>query len=163
MVLDALERIFEELERIAEPRELFLLALAMTMVAYGAFGGLDSDTVAIALIAIGSGMFFVGIFLPVLSEFQIGPGGFSGKLRERDQEVQATLEPHTNSLTLAAEALAGSPEAGRELLERALVETYMGWQEAKREGPAEAVIQRLESLAPTFAVEASAPAARDAP
>ena len=148
MVLDALERIFEELERIAEPRELFLLALAMTMVAYGAFGGLDSDTVAIALIAIGSGMFFVGIFLPVLSEFQIGPGGFSGKLRERDQEVQA---------------LAGSPEAGRELLERALVETYMGWQEAKREGPAEAVIQRLESLAPTFAVEASAPAARDAP
>jgi len=155
MVLDALERIFEELERIAEPRELFLLALAMTMVAYGAFGGL-SDTVAIALIAIGSGMFFVGIFLPVLSEFQIGPGGFSGKLRERDQEVQATLEPHTSSLTLAAAALAGSPDAGRELLERALVETYLGWQDAKREGPAEAVIKRLENLAPTFAVDTSA-------
>jgi hypothetical protein len=161
VVLDAFERIFEELERIAEPRELFLLALAMTMVAYGAFGGL-SDSVAVALIAIGSGMFFVGIFLPVLSEFQIGPGGFSGKLRERDQEVQATLEPHTNSLTLAAAALAGSPEAGRELLERALVETYLGWQEAKREGPAEAVIKRLEILAPTFAVEASAAAPRDA-
>ena len=160
MVLDALERISEELERVAEPRELFLLALAMTMVAYGAFGGL-SDTVAIALIAIGSGMFFVGIFLPVLTEFQIGPGGFSGKLRERDQEVQATLEPHTNSLTLAAAALAGSPEAGRELLERALVETYLGWQEAKREGPAEAVIKRLESLAPTFAVDASAAVTRD--
>jgi hypothetical protein len=155
VVLDTLERIFEELERIAEPRELFLLALAMTMVAYGAFGGLK-DTVAIALIAIGSGMFFVGIFLPVLSEFQIGPGGFSGKLRERDQEVQATLEPHTNSLTLAAAALAGSPEAGRELLERALVETYLGWQDAKREGPAEAVIKRLETLAPTFAVDAPA-------
>lgn len=156
----ALERIFEELERIAEPRELFLLALAMTMVAYGAFGGL-SDTVAVALIAIGSGMFFVGIFLPVLTEFQIGPGGFSGKLRERDQEVQATLEPHTNSLTLAAAALAGSPEAGRELLERALVETYLGWQEAKREGPAEAVIKRLENLAPTFAVDTSSAAPRD--
>lgn len=161
MVLDALERIFEELERIAEPRELFLLALAMTMVAYGAFGGLE-EAVAVALIAIGSGMFFVGIFLPVLSEFQIGPGGFSGKLRERDQEVQATLEPHTNSLTLAAAALTGSPEAGRELLERALVETYLGWQEAKREGPAEAVIKRLESLAPTFAVDTSAAAPRDA-
>lgn len=160
MVLDALERIFEELERIAEPRELFLLALAMAMVAYGAFGGL-SDTVAVALIAIGSGMFFVGIFLPVLTEFQIGPGGFSGKLRERDQEVQATLEPHTDSLTLAATALAGSPEAGRELLERALVETYLGWQEAKREGPAEAVIRRLENLAPTFAVDASAAVTRD--
>ncbi len=161
MVLDALERIYEELERIAEPRELFLLALAMTMVAYGAFGGLH-ETVAIALIAIGSGMFFIGICLPVLSEFQIGPSGFSGKLRERDHEVQATLEPHTNSLTLAAAALAGSPEAGRELLERALVETYLGWQEAKQEGPAEAVIKRLESLAPTFAVDASTPAPRDA-
>lgn len=160
MVLDALERIFEELERIAEPRELFLLALAMTMVAYGAFGG-RSETVAVALIAIGSGMFFVGIFLPVLSEFQIGPGGFSGKLRERDQEVQATLEPHTNSLTLAAAALAGSPEAGRELLERALVETYLGWGDAKREGPAEAVIKRLENLAPTFAVDAPAAAPQD--
>lgn len=160
MVLDALERIFEELERVAEPRELFLLALAMTMVAYGAFSGL-SDTVAVALIAIGSGMFFVGIFLPVLTEFQIGPSGFSGKLRERDQEVQATLEPHTNSLTLAAAALAGSPDAGRELLERALVETYLGWQEAKREGPAEAVIKRLENLAPTFAVDASAAVTRD--
>jgi hypothetical protein len=160
VVLDALERIFEELERVAEPRELFLLALAMTMVAYGAFGGL-SDTVAVALIAIGSGMFFVGIFLPVLSEFQIGPGGFSGKLRDRDREVQATLEPHTNSLTLAAAALAGSPDAGRELLERALVETYLGWQEAKREGPVEAVIKRLENLAPTFAVDASAAVPRD--
>ncbi len=161
MVLDAVERIFEELERVAEPRELLLLALAMTMVAYGAFGGLH-ETVAIALIAIGSGMFFVGIFLPVLSEFQIGPGGFSGKLRERDQEVQATLEPHTNSLTLAAAALAGSPDAGRELLERALVETYLGWQDAKREGPAEAVIKRLENLAPTFAVDTPGAAPQDA-
>jgi hypothetical protein len=161
MVLDAVERIFEEMERVAEPRELFLLALAMTMVAYGAFGGLH-ETVAIALIAIGSGMFFVGIVLPVLSEFQIGPGGFSGKLRERDQEVQATLEPHSNSLTLAAAALAGSPDAGRQLLERALVETYLGWQDAKREGPAEAVIKRLETLAPTFAVDAPAAAPQDA-
>jgi hypothetical protein len=161
VVLDAIERIFEEMERIAEPRELFLLALAMTMVAYGAFGG-PGDTVAIALIAIGSGMFFVGIFLPVLTEFQIGPGGFSAKLRERNQEVQATLEPHTDSLTRAAAALAGSPEAGRELLERALVETYLGWQEAKREGPAEAVIKRLENLAPTFAVDASAAGSGDA-
>lgn len=148
MVLDALERAIEELERIASPRELTLLALALTMVAYGAFVG-PTDTVSIALIAIGSGMFFVGIFLPALTEFQIGPGGFSAKLRERDQEVQATLEPHTDGLMQAAALLAGTPEAGRDLLERALVETYLGWQQAKREGPAEAVISRLEELAPT--------------
>jgi len=41
-------------------------------------------------------------------------------------------------------------------LERALVETYLGWGDAKREGPPEAVIKRLDSLAPTFAVDASA-------
>jgi hypothetical protein len=161
MVLDALERFLEEVERVGEPRELFLLALAMAMVAYGAFG-LDGP-VAVALIAIGSGMFFVGIFLPALTEFQIGPGGFSAKLRERDQEVRATLEPHTNSLSLAATALTGSPEAGRELLERALVETYLGWQDAKREGPAEAVIKRLENLAPTFTVDSPAPPSQGAP
>lgn len=161
MVLDALERVLEELERVGNPRELTLLFLAVTMVVFGAAAG-PGDTVSVALIAIGSGMFFIGIFLPVLTEFQIGPGGFSAKLRERDQEIRATLEPHTENLGLAATALAGNPEAGRELLERALVETYIGWQEAKREGPAEAVIKRLESLAPTFAVDASASVRGDA-
>ncbi len=155
MVLDAIERVLEELERVANPRELTLLALAVTMVAFGAAAGL-SDTVSVALIAIGSGMFFVGIFLPVLTEFQIGPGGFSAKLRERDQEMRATLEPHADGLMRAAAALTGDPQAGKELLERALLETYLGWSEAKRNGPAEAVIGRLENLAPVFAVEGPA-------
>jgi hypothetical protein len=162
MVLDALERALEELERIANPRELTLLALAVTMVVFGAAAGL-SDTVAVALIAIGSGMFFIGIFLPVLTEFQIGPGGFSAKLRERDHEVRATLEPHTDGLMRAAAALTGDPVAGKELLERALLETYLGWQDAKREGPAEAVIKRLEHLAPAFDVGTSPAAAEGTP
>jgi hypothetical protein len=146
----------EELERFGNPRELMLLALALLMVAFGAFA-ISSDSISVALIAIGSGMFFVGIFLPALSEFQIGPGGFSAKLRERDEEVQATLEPHAEGLTRAAALLAGNPEAGRELLERALVETYLGWQQAKREGPAEAVIRRLEQLAPVSVAGTVAP------
>jgi hypothetical protein len=146
MVLDAFERVLEELERVANPRELMLLGLAVTMVIFGAAAG-SSDPVSIALIAIGSGMFFVGIFLPVLTEFQIGPSGFSAKLRERDQEVRASLEPHTDSLGLAAAALAGTPDAGRELLERALVETYLHWRQAKEEGPADAVRRILGDLA----------------
>ncbi|HEY8808516.1 MAG TPA: hypothetical protein VIM28_00720 [Solirubrobacterales bacterium] len=72
-------------------------------------------------------MFFVGIFLPVLTEFQIGPGGFSGKLRERDQEVQATLEPHTNSLTLAPRHSQGRPRrAGNCWSERSSKRTWAG-------------------------------------
>lgn len=162
MVLGPLERLLEELERIGDPREILLLALAMTMVTWGAFGGLGS-TVAIALIVVGSGMFFIGIFLPVLTEFQIGPSGFSAKLRQRDEEVRNSLEPHTESLTLAASALAGTPEAGRKLLEQALVETYLAWQDAQREGAAEAVIQRLERLAPAFEVDTSRSASGGAP
>jgi hypothetical protein len=146
----------EELERVANPRELTLLTLAATMVAVGAVAGLD-DPVAVALIVIGSGMFFVGIFLPALTEFQIGPSGFSAKLRERDEEVQTTLEPHTESLMRAAAQLAGSPEAGRQLLDQALIETYLRWREAKREGPAEAVLKQLSDLAPTFTPSASGP------
>jgi hypothetical protein len=146
MVLDAIERILEELEGVANPRELTLLALAVTMVAYGAIVG-PTDTVSIALIVVGSGMFFIGIFLPVLTEFQIGPSGFSAKLRERDQEVQATLEPHTESLLQTAALLAGNPEEGKELLERALIETYLQWREAKLEGPVDAVRRRLDNLA----------------
>jgi hypothetical protein len=156
MVLDAIERVLEELERVGNPRELTLLALALLMVAFGAFA-ISSDSISVALIAIGSGMFFVGIFLPALSEFQIGPGGFSAKLRERDEEVQATLEPHVEGLMRAAALLAGNPEAGGELLERALVETYLGWQQAKREGPAETVIKRLEQLAPVSVAGTVAP------
>lgn len=150
--MDALERALEELERFASPRELTLLALALMMVACGAFAGLG-DTVAIALIVMGSGMFFVGIFLPALTEFQIGPSGFSAKLRERDAEVQATLEPHTDGLMRTAAMLAGTPEAGRELLDRALIETYLRWQEAKQEGPAEAVLRHLGELAPGSATQ----------
>lgn len=162
MVLDALERVMEELERVANPRELTLLALAMMMVGCGAFAGLE-DTVAIALIVVGSGMFFVGIFLPALTEFQIGPSGFSAKLRDRDEEVQATLEPHTDGLMRTAALLAGSPEAGRELLDRALVETYLRWQDAKREGPAEAVLRHLGELAPALAPDATATVPGDLP
>ena len=161
MILDALERVLEVLERVASPRELTLLALAATMVVFGAAAGLP-DTVAIALIAIGSGMFFIGIFLPALTEFQIGPSGFSAKLRERDQEVRATLEPHTESLMRTAAMLAGNPNVGRELLDRALVETYLQWQQAKREGPAETVLRHLGNLAPTLAADASATASGEA-
>jgi hypothetical protein len=160
MVLDSLERVMEGLERVANPRELTLLILAVTMVAFGAAAGLD-DPVAVALIVVGSGMFFVGIFLPVLTEFQIGPGGFSAKLRERDAEVRATLEPHTESLMGTAALLAGSPEAAKELLSRALVETYLQWQQAKSEGPAETVLKYLGDLAPTLVADAPAAATGD--
>jgi hypothetical protein len=155
MVLDGIERVLEELERVGNPRELTLLATALAMVAFGAFA-ISSDSISVALITIGSGMFFVGIFLPALTEFQIGPGGFSAKLRERDEEIQATLEPHTEGLMRAASLLAGDPEAGRKMLEQALVETYLGWQRAKQEGPAEAVIRRLEQLAPASVADAVA-------
>jgi hypothetical protein len=102
----------------------------------------------VALIVIGAGMFFIGMLLPTLTEFQIGPGGFSAKLRERDEEIQATLDPHSESLMRTATALAGSEEEGEELLEQALVETYMRWRKAKSEGATETVGKLLVELTP---------------
>jgi hypothetical protein len=157
MVLDAVERVLEELERVANPRELTLLAVAVTMVACGSFV-VPTDTVSIALIVVGSGMFFIGIFLPVLTEFQIGPSGFSAKLRERDHEMRATLEPHTESLMQTAALLAGNPDAGKELLERALIETYLQWRDAKLEGPVDAVRRQLDNLARPIGEAAAATA-----
>jgi hypothetical protein len=141
-------------ERGIGPRELTLPIVALAMVSFGAFA--RTDAVSVTLIVVGAGMFFIGTLLPALTEFQIGPSGFSAKLRERDEEVQTTLEPHTESLMRTAVLLAGSPEAGQELLDKALIETYLRWQQAKREGPAEAVRKHLGDLAPSAADEAPA-------
>lgn len=127
-------------------REITLPVVALAMVASGAFGG-RAAAVAVPLIVVGSGMFFVGMLLPTLTEFEIRPSGFSAKLRERDEEVRATLDPHTEELMRTAASLAGGPEAARQLLDQALVETYMRWKQAKREGPAEAVRRQLGELA----------------
>jgi hypothetical protein len=144
-------------ERAIGPREFTLPVVALAMMAYGALSGLAS-TVAVALIVLGSGMLFISVLLPTLTEFQIGPSGFSAKLRERDQEIKATLDPESEGLLRTATALAGNPEAGRELLDQALVETYMRWQKAKRDGPADTVRKHLGDLAATSA-EASGGAA----
>jgi hypothetical protein len=117
------------------------------MVACGTFVTGLADPVAVALIVVGAGMFFIGMLLPILTEFEIGPGGFSAKLRERDAEMQASLGPDSEGLMRAAILLAGSTEGGEELFEQALVETYMQWKQAKREGPAESVRRRLGDLA----------------
>lgn len=134
--------------QIVEPRAIFIPLVSVAMVVCGtAFTGLG-DAVAVALIVVGSGMFFIGMLLPTLTEFQIGPGGFSAKLRERDREIQATLRPDSENLLQTAIQLAGSPESGEELLERALIETYLRWPRAKLEGPTETVRGYLEKFRP---------------
>jgi DNA-directed RNA polymerase specialized sigma24 family protein len=120
------------------------------MVAAGAGIGLSdhAPSVSIALVVIGAGMFFIGTMMPTLSEFQVGPTGFSAKLRERDQEFQAVFGPNADQLARIGTWLAGSPEAGKELVERALVETYMRWPQSQHTDPADAVRQRMVEMAP---------------
>lgn len=129
------------------PREIVLPVVALAMLVVGAFNQ-PTDTGSVALIVVGAGMFFIGVLLPALTEFEIGPHGFAGTLRERDREIQETLDPHFENLTRIAVLLAGSPEAGRELLDQALIETYLRWRQAKQDGPAEAVRTMLGDLAP---------------
>ena len=115
------------------------------MVVFGAIQNRVA-AISIALIAIGAGMFFISMLLPTLTEFQIGPSGFAAKLRQRDAEVEASLSPESEGLLNLAVQLAGGEKSGQELLERALVETYMRWSQAKRDGPAEAVRAQLHTL-----------------
>jgi hypothetical protein len=140
-------------ERAIGPREFALPVVALAMMIYSAAGG-GAGTMGVALLVLGSGMLFISVLLPTLTEFQIGPGGFSAKLRERDQEVRTTLDPASENLLRTATALAGNPEAGKELLDKALVETYMRWQQAKKDGPVDAVRKNLGDLA---AASADAP------
>lgn len=95
--------------------------------------------ISLALIVIGSGMFFIGMILPMLSEFEIGVTSFRGKLRKRDEEVKSSLGPHAEGLLHAAIARAGSEGAGKELFEKAVVDAYMQWSKVRSEGPAGAV------------------------
>lgn len=119
------------------------------MAACGAvFANSLPDPVSIALIVVGAGMFFIGMLLPTLTEFQIGPGGFSAKLHQRDDEVRTALSPETEGLLKLAIQLAGGEERGQELLEKALVETYMQWSQARVEGPAETVRTQIRALVP---------------
>jgi hypothetical protein len=116
-----------------------------------------SDSVAVALVVVGAGMFFIGALAPTLSEFKIGISGFSAKLREREQEVQTALDPDAERLAQTATWLTGSPEAGRKLLEQALVDVYLHWPPARGAGPSDAVRKRLVDLAPPVAEISQAP------
>ncbi len=134
---------------ILDPRATALPAVALIMVAAGAGIGVagNAPSVSIALVAIGAGMFFIGTMMPTLSEFQVGPTGFSAKLRERDQDFEAVFGPNADQLARIGTWLAGSPQAGKELAERALIETYMRWPEAHAD-PTDAVRKRMVELAP---------------
>lgn len=131
-----------------QTRAIVIPLVSVAMVTCGTFFGDLADAVAVALIVVGAGMFFIGMLLPTLTEFEIGPSGFSAKLRARDQEIQATVSPESESLMRAATLLAGSPQGGEELLERALIETYLRWPQAKRDGPTDTVRRYLEEFRP---------------
>ncbi len=130
------------------------------MVAIGIV--LTGQTVSVPLIVVGSGMFFIGMVMPALTEFQVGPAGFSAKLRDRDLDFQAVLGPEAEQLVRTGTWLAGDPHAGRDLAERALVETYMRWpQENAGVGaasPTNAVRERMVELAPPAQPAPVAPA-----
>lgn len=123
-----------------------MLALGVALLLVGVIPELG-ETVAIALIVLGAGIFLVGVLLPLVSEFQIGPGGFSAKLRERDREFEAALSAEQLSLSRLGAWLAGDHAEGKRLAEEALRATYLTWRQA-RGNPSEAVRAQLVALAP---------------
>jgi hypothetical protein len=121
-------------------RSILLGLGGVGMVLLGVFLGL-SDGVAIALIVGGAGLFLVAVLLPAVTELEIGPGGFSAKLRAREEELRADED----RLGQLAGLLAGGPAEAEELLRRAIAEAYLSRTGA--DPPAEARRQLVE-LAP---------------
>lgn len=115
------------------------------MVALGIV--LGGEPASLPLIVLGSGMFFIGMVMPTLTEFEVGPTGFSAKLRERGVDFLASLGPEADQLIRTGTWLAGGPEAGRSLAERALIETYVRWPPGSVD-LATAVRERMVELAP---------------
>jgi sigma-70-like protein len=140
LIADLAYEFFVESNAITVP--LVALVLVVTGVVF------HSTTVAIPLVVLGSGMFFLGTMMPTLTEFQISPGGFSAKLRERDKDFRTVLGPDAARLVRTGTWLAGGPEAGKELVERALAETYMRWPQERLSNPVGAVRERMVELAP---------------
>src|SRR5436190_12825580 len=126
---------------------LLIVAGGAAMVAAGIFDTSLQTGVALGLIVVGAGMFMIGAMLPIVSEFEIGPKGFSAKLRDRDGEVQVALGPESERIAHLAAWLAGGPEAGRELAEQAVAGTYANWPK-ERDEAIQAVIRRLVEAAP---------------
>lgn len=105
-------------------RVALLLTVGIVLVAVGILLGTDQEAVAIALIAIGAGQVTMGVLLPRLSEFEIGPGGLKAKLRERDAEVTPIIEQDGERLGRLAAFLAASPADAPQVAQEALAETY---------------------------------------
>lgn len=126
---------------------VLLAAGGLAMVALGAFATGLAEAIAIALIVVGAGMFVLALLLPAVSEFEIGPGGFSAKLRERE----ARLQPEGDRLSQLAGLLAGGPAEAEELLRRAIAETYLASTDVD---PAVEARRQLVRLAPDRPVPA---------
>lgn len=138
---------------------VLLAAAGLAMVAVGAFATGLAEAIAIALIVVGAGMFVLALLLPAVSEFEIGPGGFSAKLRERE----ARLKPEGDRLSQLAGLLAGGPAEAEELLRRAIAETYLASGEVDPAVEARRQLVRLAPDRPEPAREAETPPSPAAP
>jgi hypothetical protein len=141
---------------IANARSALLLILGLAMLLAGVFLADLPQSTGVGLIVVGSGIFLVGVLLPLVTEFQIGPGGFSAKLRERDREFQSAVSPQAHNLETLAVALAGDPTEGRQLAEKALAGSYGDWTRAESADPVEEARRRLVAMAPEAPPQASA-------
>jgi hypothetical protein len=129
-------------------RSVLLGLGGVAMVALGVVITSLPEGIAIALIVVGAGLFMLALLLPVVSEFEIGPGGFSAKLTRREQALQG----EGDRLAQLAGLLAGGEAEAEDLLRRAIAEAYLA-----REDPAEVARRKLVEHAPEGPAGAGAP------
>jgi DNA-directed RNA polymerase specialized sigma24 family protein len=78
---------------------------------------------ATTLIVLGAAQVAVGLLLPRLTEFEIGPAGLKTKIRPAEQAVALSVAGEASRLNRFARLMCGNAEQARELVEEALVRT----------------------------------------
>jgi DNA-directed RNA polymerase specialized sigma24 family protein len=96
-----------------------LLLFGTAMLLAGFFYPGRQAAAATTFIVAGAGMVAVGILLPRMREFEIGPGGFKTKM-ESNQPPQPLLDMQADKLTRFAYLVSGDLVHARELVEEAL-------------------------------------------
>jgi hypothetical protein len=117
---------------LRDSRSWLLGALGTILILVGAL--VTDDKLSVALVVPGIGIAVLALLLPVVTEADVGPGGF--KLKTQTAQRDATFTPFLSEelaeFTDFAALLSGDADAAPALVNRALAKTYAIWDEIPR-------------------------------
>ena len=106
---------------LGDTRGLPVCAVAAVLIALGMIGGNESR--ADTMMWFGLGLLPLGLLMPRLRNFEVGPGGVKATLAEGDEAFKVVFRAEADRLYRFAYFMCGDPDQARELVESALAKT----------------------------------------